>query len=356
MPGTPIEFPMPPTHEWARSLGVSDEAVDLYRHSEVIDLHVDTFIWWRIFRYDLHRRHGLGPLGGRFFSQVDLPRALEGGLKGATWIITTNPFRPASLRRSALQRNLRNLTRLLRQDPRVEIVRTAAEYRAARARGQHGAFLGIQGGNALPSVDDFDLIADGQVLRITLVHLTSSHLGRTSAPSILPLGPAGLTDPGRDHIRRMNELRIFVDLAHIGRRAFFEALEVHDRSQPLLVTHTGVDAVRPHWRNVTDEQLRAIADSGGTVGVMFQASFLGKGRVTAETVVDHIAHIVDTVGEDHASVGSDYDGAIIPPADLRTPHAMPRLVQAMLNRGFSPTRVQKILGGNFLRVVEALRG
>jgi membrane dipeptidase len=347
---------MPDTNDWARELGVSREAVELYRRSDVIDLHLDTFIWWRTFRYDLHRRHGLGPLRGWFLSQVDLPRALEGGLTGATWIITTNPFKPASLRRRAFQKNLRDLTRLLQEDPRVALVRTAAGYRAARAEGKHGAFLGIQGGNALTSLDDFDAIADGRILRITLVHLTSSGLGRTSAPSLPWLGPPGLTDFGREYIRRMNALRIFVDLAHIGRRAFFEAVEAHDRSQPLLVTHTGIDAVHPHWRNLTDDQIRAVADTGGTIGVMFQASFLGRGRVTAETVVDHLAQIVDVVGEDHASLGSDYDGAIIPPPDLRTPHTLPRLVQAMLDRGFTPERVQKILGGNFLRVVEALRG
>jgi membrane dipeptidase len=351
-----LEDLLPSTRDWARELGVSEEAVELYRTSEVIDLHVDSFIWWRLFRYDLHRRHGLGPLGGRFFSQVDVPRALEAGLKGAIWVITTNPFWPARVRSAVFARNLRAIKGLLVQDPRIVLVRTAAEYRAARAAGKHGAFLGIQGGNALSSLDDFDLIPDGDILRITLVHLTSSRIGRTSAPSPSFLGPADLTRYGWDYVRRMNERKILVDLAHIGRRAFFEAVAAHDPSLPLSVTHTGVDAVHPHWRNVTDEQLRAVADSGGTVGVMFQCDFLGHGEVTAETVVDHIEHIVDTVGEDHASIGSDYDGAIIPPEDLSTPYGMPRLVHSMLRRGFSPSRVQKILGGNFLRVVEALRG
>jgi membrane dipeptidase len=73
-------------------------------------------------------------------------------------------------------------------------------------------------------------------------------------------------------------------------------------------------------------------------------------------VVRHLAHVCETVGEDHASLGSDWDGAIVPPRDLETPLALPRLVDAMLRRGFSPERVQKILGRNFLRVVQALRG
>ena len=116
--------------------------------------------------------------------------------------------------------------------------------------------------------------------------------------------------------------------------------------------------MHPHWRNVDDDQLRAIAETGGTVGVMYQSSFLGDawwgGR--SDAVVRHLEHIVDTIGEDHASLGSDWDGAIVPPRDLRSPLELPRLVEKMLLRGFGPERITKILGGNFLRVVGALRG
>ena len=124
------------------------------------------------------------------------------------------------------------------------------------------------------------------------------------------------------------------------------------------MTHTGVSGVHPHWRNLDDEQLRAIADSGGTVGVMYQSSFLGDRALggSAETIVRHLAHIVETVGEDHASLGSDWDGAITPPRDMPTCLELPKLVQIMLDRGWDDTRIRKILGGNFLRVVEALRG
>jgi membrane dipeptidase len=114
--------------------------------------------------------------------------------------------------------------------------------------------------------------------------------------------------------------------------------------------------VYEHWRNITDEQLRAVADTGGTVGVMLHAPFLGRRGVDVRTVVDHLAHIVDVVGENHASIGSDYDGAIIPPKDLPGIWALPRLVQEMLDRGWSGDRICKILGGNALRVIEALRG
>ncbi len=343
---------------WAASLGISAEAVDIYLASDVIDLHVDSFIWHRIFGYDLTRRHGHGLLGARCYSQVDFPRILEAAMTGAVWIITTNPARSSRGRLRALQRNLAELRLLFDGvSDQLQLVRSTAEYRAARAAGKHGAFVGIQGGNAL----DYDLDAidtlDDIVLRITLVHLSSSPLGVTSSPAALG-SDTGLTDLGRSFVERLNARKIFVDLAHISRRGFFDAVAIHDRSQPLLVTHTGVCGVHPHWRNLDDEQLRAIADTGGTIGIMYHAPFLGDplwaGK--ASTIVDHLAHVVATVGEDHASLGSDWDGAIHPPRDMPTCLELPRLVQHMLDRGWSAERIHKILGGNFLRVVEALRG
>jgi len=344
---------------WARALGISSEAVELYLASEVIDLHVDSFIWTRLFGYDLHRRHRHGALGRHVYGQVDLPRVLEAQLSGAIWVITTNPARGASARTAATVRNIARLRSILAAaGEQVALVRNAAEYRAARAEGKHGAFIGLQGGNALDeSLDALDRIEDDAVLRITLVHLSSSRLGATSSPLQLG-GHDGLSDSGRAYVRRLNEKKIFVDLAHIGRQGFFDAVAVHDPSQPLLVTHTGVAGVHPHWRNLDDEQLRAIANTGGTIGVMFQSSFLGdsmwNGR--SSSVVDHLEHIVETVGEDHASIGSDFDGAITPPSDLPSCLELPRLAQQMLDRGWSDTRIHKILGGNFLRVVAALRG
>src|SRR6185503_20071393 len=80
---------------WARALGISREAVELYLASDVIDLHIDSFIWTRIFGYDLRSRHGRGLLGARFYSQVDFPRLHEARVTGATWVITTNPLRTA---------------------------------------------------------------------------------------------------------------------------------------------------------------------------------------------------------------------------------------------------------------------
>lgn len=344
---------------WARALGISREAVDVYLASDVIDLHVDSFIWSRVWGYDLARRHGRGLFGGAFYGQVDFPRIREAGVTGALWSITTNPLRSAAGRAETLVKNLAELRRVFAAvDGDFAVVRNAAEYRRARTAGKHGAFIAIQGGNALDrDLDALDLIPDDLVIRITPVHLSTSRIGVTSAP--LGRGARrGLTGFGKDFVRRLDEKRIFVDLAHIDRKGFFDAVEVHDKALPLIVTHTGVRGVFKHWRNLDDEQIRAIADSGGTVGIMYQSSFLGDpmfgGR--ASSVIDHLEHVIRVAGEDYASLGSDWDGTIVCPREIPTCLELPRLAQIMLDRGWGAERVRKVLGGNALRAIELLRG
>lgn len=341
----------------AARLGISREAVELHYQSEVIDLHIDTFIWARIFGYDLLRRHGRGPLGARHFGQVDLPRALEAGLTGATWVITTNPLPNAEARHDAFRSNLAKLRHTLEQAAdQVALVTTAADYWNARRAGKHAAFLGIQGGNALdPDLSALDPFPR-QILRVTLVHLSDSDLGSTSSP--ISLRGDRLTSRGKELVKQLESRRIFPDLAHLSRGAFWDAVRAHDPSLPLLVSHTGVSGVHDHWRNIDDQQLKAVADSGGTVGIMYEIGFLGGSRLTgrAETIAQHISHVIRTVGEDHVSLGSDWDGNIVTPRDMPTCLELPILTERLLGHGWSPECIQKVLGRNFLRVLAAMRG
>lgn len=343
---------------WSRELGISREAVELYLASEVIDLHLDSFIWQRLLGYDLATRHERPPLGGWFLGHADFPRAREANLGSATWVITTNPLRDAADRFATLLANLSELKRAIESfSEDFAFVRTFSEHQAARRAGKHAAFIGIQGGNALDgAADAVEQLPPLDVLRVTLVHLSNSSIGPTSSP--LRAGPdSGLTGFGRELIARLEAARIFVDLAHISPRAFWDAVEAHDASLPLLVTHTGVSSVYRHWRNLDDSQIRAVADSGGVVGIMYHSAFLGRSlaRGRAEWVVDHIEHVVKLVGADYAALGSDFDGSIVPPRDLKSVLELPRLVELMLQRGFTPDVIQRVLGQNFLRTLRALR-
>jgi membrane dipeptidase len=367
----------PARDAWASSLGISRAAVELYLAAEPVDLHVDSFIWTRIFGYDLLRRHGLGALGATFYSQVDLPRLREAQLAGAVFVISTNPLRSAGGRARAFAKNFARLKGILGRAPEdVMLARTASDFRAARSAGKLAAFLAIQGGNAVDRDGDAAKLLDdhlapeslasqslasqsspaySSILRVTLVHLSNSRLGGTSAPLG---GGKGLTEVGRRLVAALNQRKIFVDLAHVSKQGFWDALEVHDRSQPAIVTHTGVCGVHPHWRNLDDEQVRAIGETGGVVGVMYQSSFLGDplfgGR--AESIVRHLEHIERIAGPGVAALGSDWDGLIIPPRDLRTCLELPRLVQRMLDRRWPEERVLQVLGANFLSSLERLRG
>jgi membrane dipeptidase len=347
--------------ELSRALGVSLEAAELVRAADFIDLHLDSFIPPRIFGYDLAKRHGRGLLGGRFFGHLDFPRVLEAGLTGAMWSVTTNPFRSAASRLEVFEANRARLRETIaRSGDRFRVVRTHAEYVRARRDGAHACLLAIQGGNALEAAADPTSVLGDDVTRVTIVHLTSSVYGATSSPFWRLGGGQRLSREGRELIRALDAARVFVDLAHIHPRAFWDAVEAHDPSLPFVATHTGVAGVCPHWRNLDDRQIRAIADSGGVVGVIFAEQFLAprgtpRARRDAGLVVDHLAHLIDVGGEDCAAIGSDYDGAIVPPRDLRDGVAYVRVVQRMLDRGFSSARVRKILGGNFLRAFAALR-
>lgn len=341
--------------ETARRAGVPREAVELVWSSELVDLHLESFLPPRLWGYDLHTRHSYRwPFGGWLFGHVDIPRALEGGLTGAMWSIATNIAQPPAWRFGVLERNVAALAATLRRSPHVEVVTTHAAWRAARAAGRHAALVCVQGGNAFDGAPE-PRNPSGLVTRVTVVHLSNSRLGETSSPA-RGGRDAGIRSSGRDFVRWLNAERIFVDLAHASEKTFWDALDVHDRSQPAIVTHTGASAVHPLWRNVDDRQVRAIADTGGVCGVILQRSFLGRGVRDGRVVLDHLEAFLRAGGEHCAALGTDLDGFIVPPPDLRDgATAYYRLVAYMLERRWTEARIRGVLGGNFLRSFAALR-
>ncbi|MGF1466981.1 MAG: dipeptidase [Sandaracinaceae bacterium] len=341
----------------AEAAGVSQEAVELVVGSPLIDLHLETYLQRRIFGTHLGRRQERTLLRGHRFGHLDFVRALEGGLRGAMWSLATNVVQPPGPRWRAFERTYASLRRDLSAAPGITVVGTASELRRALGGGQHGAMLAVQGGNVFEGAPELRLPAD--LVRVTLMHLTDSVYGSTSSPMRLPWrGQRGLTAQGRALVEALDAARVFVDLAHVDRAGFWDAVDVHDPSLPLIVTHTGVNGVKPHWRNLDDDQLRAVAETGGVVGVMFAPPFLRPpgGPRDGRMVVAHLEHIERVAGAGVAALGSDYDGFITPPADLRDGStAYYRVVQRLLEAGWSPERIQGVLGVSFLRCFETLR-
>jgi len=167
-------------------------------------------------------------------------------------------------------------------------------------------------------------------------------------------GP-GLTAAGRKLVTACNELGILVDLSHLNERGFFDVARLS--AAPLVASHSNAHALCAVTRNLTDEQLDAIRDSGGIVGVNFAVTFLREdGRLDTdtplETVVRHFDHLVERMGIDHVGFGSDFDGAVIPAA-IGDVTGLPRVLDALRDAGYREPDLRKLARENWLRVLRA---
>ena len=328
-----------------------DEARALHAEICVLDLHADTAKLMDKLGYDLAARHER-PMPTRInvFGHVDLPRLRDGGVAGQFFSFWTTPYPERGCAR-AVATQLDALDEAMRKSPaELGWTRTGADVRAAKAAGRIAALGGIEGGQALEGdLSTIEAFSRRGVRYLGLLHFSANAIGRP-AKGRGSDATAGLTAFGRDVIRECERCGVIVDLAHINRRGYFDALEL--ATVPPIVSHTGVLGVHQHWRNIDDEQLRAIADKGGCVGVIFARRYLGSASI--EAVVDHLLHVIDIAGEDVAALGSDFDGFVVPPVGLEDVAALPNLTVALSRRGVPPRVLEKVLGGNVLRVLDAV--
>jgi membrane dipeptidase len=327
------------------------EARELHATVAVTDLHADTAKLMERLGYDLAERHERTlPRFINYVGHVDLPRLREGGVAAQVFGLWTVPY-PERGCRASVEAQLDALDAAIAKHPdQIAWALAADDVAAAQASGKLAAMGGIEGGQALEGDADNVLhFARRGVRSIGLLHFSANALG-APAKGRGADATRGLSAIGHDVVREMNRCGVIVDLAHINRKGFFDALAA--TTQPVMVTHTGVLGVHAHWRNIDDEQLRAIADQGGCVGVIFARRFLGGAGIDA--VVDHLLHIVDVAGEDVAALGSDFDGFVVPPVGLEDVACLPNLTAALARRGVGEERLRKILGGNAQRVLAAV--
>jgi membrane dipeptidase len=327
----------------------STEARALHAEYPPIDLHADTLMWSRWFGYDLHASHEPPLWRAALGGHIDVPRMRDGGVGAQFFGLVSLPMgkRVRGLAR-AVNEEIDVLAEAIERRPdALRLVRTADEVERCRRDGVIAALLGIEGAHALEGdLDQLDVFARRGVRYLGLLHFTPNEAGWPA------YGPGrrddrGLTPWGRELIGRCESAGVLVDLAHINRRGFLDACSVATR--PPIVSHTGVLGAFEHWRNIDDAQLRAVADKGGVVGVIFCPRYLGGDRV--EHVVDHLRHILSVVGEETPALGSDWDGFIVPTPQLSDPRGLPLLTDALLRAGFSGKTIGKILRGNIMRVL-----
>jgi membrane dipeptidase len=329
----------------------SSEAHALHREYPPIDLHADTLMWSRWFGYDLHARHEPPLWRSAFAGHVDIPRLRDAAMGAQFFGLVSLPVAKGMHGPSRVVNEQIDLLvdAAARAPHDLRVVRTASEIEACGREGVIGALLGIEGAHALEGdLDQVEGFARRGVRYLGFLHFSANEAGHP-AYGRGRKDAHGLTPFGFDLVRRCEEAGILVDLAHINRRGFLDACSV--ATKPPIVSHTGVLGAHHHWRNVGDEQLRAIADKGGVVGVIFYPRYLGGDGL--EGVVKHMKHILDVAGEDAPALGSDWDGMIIPTRELRDPRGLPLLTDAMLRAGISPRIIGKVLRGNVMRVLDS---
>ena len=234
-------------------------------------------------------------------------------------------------------------------------VKTLPELQLAIASGKRVAIQSVEGGYGLYDVNARALLEqyrDIGVRMLTLVWDYSNALGEGTLKQHKSGDETsgGLTPLGKKAVRWMEELGIIVDVSHMDEETFWSTVEV--ARKPLVASHSGAHAILPHVRNLKDDQILAVAKSGGVVSVVFCRYFIGDETAGVETLLDHIEHVIKVAGVDYVGLGSDFDGATMP-VDLPDMAHMQLVAEGLAHRGYSTESIDKIMGGNMLRILEA---
>jgi membrane dipeptidase len=368
------------------------DADAVHRRAVSIDMHADTVQFMVDEGADINARLGT--------THLDAVRMREGGLDAQFFSIWVEPQYYGLKGERAVARadeQIKAVRALAEEHPETWTLATTAEdVRRAAREGKLSALLGLEGGYAiderLESVERYyhlgvRYMSPAWTYSLSWAGSSGDAEGRTR----------GLNEFGRSVIREMNRLGIIVDVSHVSDKTFRDIIETS--TKPIVATHSNCRAIANVPRNLTDEQIRAIAKTGGVVSVVFYPAFVQPGwkerkdaldreiqplvdeasrkaqggpslrriardrvrereyaarlpPVPIARVVDHIDHIVRLVGVEHVGVGSDFDGIQATPAGLSSVADLPNLTAELLRRGYTEEDVTKILGGNILRVME----
>lgn len=243
----------------------------------------------------------------------------------------------------------------------VIVCTSAADIRAAIAGEKLAAIFHIEGAEAIDTnFDSFEVLHAAGLRSIGITWSRANAFG-TGVPFRFPADPdigPGLTDAGKELVRRCDSRGVMIDLSHLNAAGFRDVAAISTR--PLVATHSNVHALCASTRNLMDWQLAAIRDSKGVVGLNYATGFLrNDGRFVADTPMDvlvrHVDTLVEALGEDGVALGSDFDGAMIP-AEMGDVTGVPKLLQALLDKGYGETLVRKIALDNWLSVIERTIG
>jgi len=328
---------------------VSAEVAELHADAFVLDLHNDALTKLTHTAYDFTREHAPATFWNPLRLDLDVPRIRRGGIDALGCLMFAG-FHVDRDRR--FWRQLECARRLASDHPdQIALARSAEEMRAARAAGRIALFLGVEGSYA---VDD-DVEAGVARLAEAGVRFLGPLWERDSAAGTscrsAEANDRGLSELGRALVAACNARGILLDVAHASRKTFWDMAACS--STPVFSSHSGAAGVHDHPRNLDDEQIRAVAQKGGIVGVIFVAPYLGGMFCTLDRIADHIEHVVAVGGEDCVALGSDFDGFMPLPRGIRDAADLPRLSEVLWRRGWREVALRKLLGENALRYFAA---
>jgi len=366
---------------------ISEKARKLHFSSVVVDTHDDTTQRFLDGKFDLGVRSAAG--------SIDIPRMKEGGL-GAIFFSIWIPSKitgPEAVNRALVQIDaVREQVRKHSND--IVLAATAAEIREAHKQGKIAALMGVEGGHMINS--DLGVLRSYAALGVRYMTLTHSGNDEWADSSTDKAVHNGLTNFGKDVVREMNRLGVMVDISHVSDKTFYDALETS--KAPLIASHSSCRAICAAPRNMTDQMMKDLAAKGGVVQINYHVGFLSQefrdaekanpemnkaisaevtkrcgdnegcqliegDRITREYVeqgklprvdfariIEHIDHAVKVAGIEHVGLGSDFDGANMP-YGMEDATKLPKITEALLQKGYSEGDVKRILGENTLRVM-----
>ena len=341
----------------------SERAVELHKKLLVADLHADSLLWNRELLDRARRGH------------VDVPRLIEGNVAlQAFTVVTKTPYVwkmniernddqtdnikilaiaerwPIATWSSLTERALYQASKLhdtaARSGGKFTLITSSAElssYLDRRITDPHitAGFLGIEGAHALDgNLDNVDRLFDAGFGMMAPTHFFDNDIGGSAHG----VEKGGLTDKGKEMIRRMESKRMIVDVAHASAKTIDDVLAIATR--PVFVSHSGVRGTCDNQRNLSDEQLKGIARTGGVIGIGYwDTAVCG---TDAQAIAKAIRYTANLVGVDHVGLGSDFDGAVKTPFDTS---GLVQITDALIAEGFTDEEIGKIMGRNVLRLL-----
>lgn len=362
---------------------------ELHESALVVDLHNDA-LYAQIEGQVMEIEHKYG--------QFDLVRMQRGGMDVQFFAIWSNPrkIKNISLYDQAVTMIDSFDAIVQRQKSLMELARSPQDIIDITSTGKTAACLGLEGGGALDNdLNKIDYFFNRGVRYIGLTWNNSIDWASSAKDESNPnwKGDKGLGKFGQQVLERMNKQGMIIDISHAGEQTFYDVIE--HSNKPVIASHSSVYSLCPHYRNLKDDQIKALANKGGVIFINFYPGYLVKGfdkiyknaRKQANVIedslkalddppefnraeyihqqidslypnygaiVDHIEYVINLVGEDNVGLGSDFCGISIPPIGLENVSKFSNITRELVRRGHDENTIKKILGGNFMRVFKEI--